>query len=42
MVCLLVSSGGPLLAQQASYPFRDPNLAAEKRIDNLLSLTTYP
>jgi beta-glucosidase len=25
-------------AQQASYPFSDPNLAVEKRIDNLLSL----
>jgi beta-glucosidase len=28
------------LAQQAPYPFRDPNLPVEKRIDNILSLMT--
>ncbi len=27
-------------AQQFKYPFQDPNLPAEKRIDNLLSLMT--
>ena len=30
----------PLLAQQPKYPFNDPNLPAEKRIDNLVSLMT--
>jgi beta-glucosidase len=30
----------PAFAQQALYPFKDPNLPAEKRIDNLLSLMT--
>jgi beta-glucosidase len=30
----------PALAQQMRYPFSDPNLAADKRIDNLLSLMT--
>src|SRR5207248_6084260 len=27
-------------AQTTNYPFRDPNLGAEQRIDNLLSLMT--
>src|ERR1035441_7253547 len=30
----------PALAQQTRYPFNDPNLPADKRIDNLLSLMT--
>src|ERR1700728_807087 len=30
----------PAFAQQAPYPFKDPNLPVEKRIDNLLSLMT--
>lgn len=30
----------PTLGQQTKYPFNDPNLLAEKRIDNLLSLMT--
>jgi beta-glucosidase len=30
----------PALAQQSQYPFNDPNLSADKRIDNLLSLMT--
>jgi len=30
----------PAVAQQPRYPFYDPNLLAEKRIDNLLSLMT--
>ena len=29
-----------LRAQQVSYPFQDPNLGADKRIENLLSLMT--
>jgi beta-glucosidase len=40
LLCLSVSSGAFLLAQQAPYPFNDPNLPTEKRIDNLLSLMT--
>ena len=30
----------PAFAQQSKYPFNDPNLPEEKRIDNLLSLMT--
>ncbi|HVT99358.1 MAG TPA: glycoside hydrolase family 3 N-terminal domain-containing protein, partial [Acidobacteriaceae bacterium] len=30
----------PVLSQQQTYPFNDPNLPADKRIDNLLSLMT--
>ena len=30
----------PLFAQQFRYPFQNPNLPAEKRIDNILSLMT--
>jgi len=37
---LLVLALAPAMAQQASQPFRDPALPAEKRIDNLLSLMT--
>jgi len=37
---LLVFSVFPLPAEQTPYPFNDPNLPTEKRIDNLLSLMT--
>jgi len=38
---LLAVTVVPALAQQQkSYPFRDPSLSAEKRIDNILSLMT--
>ena len=30
----------PALGQQTKYPFNDPNLPADKRIDNLLSMMT--
>jgi beta-glucosidase len=42
-LCCLLTSGLallPVLAQQPRYPFNDPKLATEKRIDNLLSLMT--
>ncbi|HYK36935.1 glycoside hydrolase family 3 C-terminal domain-containing protein [Alloacidobacterium sp.] len=37
---LFVLSFVPVLAQKSAYPFNDPTLPAEKRIDNLLSLMT--
>ncbi len=40
LLCLLVSGFAPALAQQPHYPFNDPTLPMEKRIDNLLSLMT--
>jgi beta-glucosidase len=44
LVCLLVTGLAPgltqALAQQTPYPFNDPSLPMEKRIDNLLSLMT--
>ena len=44
LVCLLFSWFAPGLipaaAQKPSYPFNDPALPMEKRIDNLLSLMT--
>ena len=40
LLCLLVSGFAPALAQQPHYPFNDPALPMEKRIDNLLSLMT--
>jgi beta-glucosidase len=44
LLCLLISGFvpalTPLLAQQPRYPFNDPSLPMEKRIDNLLSLMT--
>ena len=44
LLCLLVSGFAltmtPALAQQPRYPFNDPALPMEKRIDNLLSLMT--
>ncbi len=40
VLCLLTCGGATALAQQPTYPFNDPSLAMEKRIDNLLSLMT--
>jgi beta-glucosidase len=40
LLTLLVLPCVCLQAQQAPYPFQDPNLDAEKRIENLLSLMT--
>src|ERR1017187_6169535 len=40
LVCLVAFSGIPLSAQSVPYPFNDPDLPVEKRIDNLLSLMT--
>ncbi|MGO9318446.1 MAG: glycoside hydrolase family 3 C-terminal domain-containing protein [Terracidiphilus sp.] len=40
LLSLLVFVLVPALAQHASYPFNDPALPMEKRIDNLLSLMT--
>jgi beta-glucosidase len=44
LVCLLVSGFAPALipalAQQPPYPFNNPSLPMERRIDNLLSLMT--
>jgi beta-glucosidase len=40
MFCILVTGFAPGLAQQSHYPFNDPTLPMEKRIDNLLSLMT--
>jgi beta-glucosidase len=40
LLCLLTGVAGTALAQQAKYPFNDPSLATEKRIDNLLSQMT--
>ena len=37
-ICLLAFGFGPTVAQQSPYPFNDPSLPTEKRIDNLLSL----
>jgi beta-glucosidase len=39
-ICLLVFGFVPALAQQPRYPFNDPSLPMEQRIDNLLSLMT--
>ena len=39
-LCLLAFSFASALAQQTRYPFNDPSLPMEKRIDNLLSLMT--
>jgi beta-glucosidase len=38
--CLFAIALTPALAQQPKYPFNDPTLPMEKRIDNLLSLMT--
>jgi beta-glucosidase len=40
LLCLLTCGGATVLAQQQTYPFNDPSLPMEKRIDNLLSLMT--
>ena len=39
-LCLSVLLLAPAVAQQPRYPFSDPNLPAERRIENLLSLMT--
>jgi beta-glucosidase len=39
-LCLLISAVLPALAQAPHYPFNDPALPMEKRIDNLLSFMT--
>ncbi|HTQ55915.1 MAG TPA: glycoside hydrolase family 3 C-terminal domain-containing protein [Bryobacteraceae bacterium] len=39
-LCLSLLVFAPAVAQQPSYPFSNPNLPMEKRIDNLLSLMT--
>jgi len=38
--CVVLSGFVSALAQQSKYPFNDPSLPMEKRIDNLLSLMT--
>jgi beta-glucosidase len=38
--CLLICTASVTFAQQTKYPFDDPSLPMEKRIDNLLSLMT--
>ena len=40
LLCLFVLVLTAAVAQQPRYPFYDPNLPAEARIDNLLSLMT--
>lgn len=40
VLCLLAGGFGAALAQQPKYPFNNPSLPMEKRIDNLLSLMT--
>ncbi len=40
LLCLFTFSCGAALAQKQTYPFNDPTLPMEKRIDNLLSLMT--
>src|ERR1035441_7166724 len=33
-------TAGLVCAQQQTYPFQDPNLPAEQRVDNIISLMT--
>jgi len=40
LLCLLVSALSPAIAQKPPYPFNNPNLSADKRIDDLLSRMT--
>ncbi|MGA3044635.1 MAG: hypothetical protein ABSF54_28000, partial [Bryobacteraceae bacterium] len=40
LLCFSVLGLAPAVAQQPPYPFGDPKLPAESRIDNLLSLMT--
>jgi len=40
LLCLFACACGAALAQKQTYPFNDPTLPMEKRIDNLLSLMT--
>jgi beta-glucosidase len=40
LVSLAVLGLAPALAQKPAYPFNDPTLPTEKRIENLLSVMT--
>src|SRR5579859_3971017 len=40
LMCLSLVVLAPALAQETRYPFNDPTLPAEKRINDLLSLMT--
>src|ERR1035438_3146686 len=40
LLCSLVVGLSPAFSQQAKYPFNDPSLPEDKRIDNLLLLMT--
>jgi len=40
LLCSLVAGLSPAFSQQPKYPFNDPTLPEDKRIDNLLSLMT--
>src|ERR1700677_4590035 len=40
LFCFVLLEFIPAFAQQPKYPFNDPSLPMEKRIDNLLSLMT--
>jgi len=40
LLCVFVLVLAPAMAQPSHYPFNDPNLPADARIDNLLSLMT--
>jgi beta-glucosidase len=40
LACSIVIGFVPVFAQQPKYPFNDPSLPEDKRIDNLLSLMT--
>ncbi|HUB32530.1 MAG TPA: glycoside hydrolase family 3 N-terminal domain-containing protein, partial [Bryobacteraceae bacterium] len=40
LICLFAVVLSPAVAQQPRYPFDDPNLPPDKRIENLLSLMT--
>jgi beta-glucosidase len=40
LACFLVAGLIPAFAQQPKYPFNDPNVPEDKRIDSLLSLMT--
>src|ERR1700685_4536758 len=40
LFCLALPGLVPALAQQPKYPFDDPSLPMEKRVDSLLSLMT--
>jgi beta-glucosidase len=40
LLCMLIATLAPAGGQKPKYPFNDPSLTMEKRIDNLLSLMT--